>query len=128
MKQSRTVLLVGSIAAASCGPSIQSARFTSAPPRPDASEIRLYSAKLPECPFEELGIVHGKGRYFWNSMDDILDGMKSRARAMGGDAIVSLTSGEVVHGATQTGESVAIATAAGMSGTVVRFSNSECLH
>lgn len=125
MKQSPVIVLLGILAAASCGPRIQSARFTSVPARPPATEIRLYSAKLPECPFEELGLVSGKARYFWNSMDDILDSLKSRARAMGGDAIVSLNSAELVNGATQHGN---VSTQAGIFGTVVRFSDPDCIH
>lgn len=126
MRQSSVILLLGSLTATACGPTIKSARFTSAPARPDTTEIELYSAKLPECPFDELGIVSGKSEFFWNSMEDILDGMKSRARAMGGDAIVGVGSAEVVNGGTSYGNSVSISTSAGLSGTVVRFSDPDC--
>jgi hypothetical protein len=111
---------------AGCGPSIQSTRFMAARPEPTSGEILLYSTKLPECPYDEVGLISGKRRNFWVSMEDVLEEMKVRAREMGGHAIVGIGSGEVVTGATQSGNAVSLDTTELLTGTVVRFPEAQC--
>lgn len=114
---------------AACGPSIQSARFTPgvAPPaRAGAGEVLVFSTRLPECAFEEIGLVTGKPRGFWTSLETVLENMRERAREMGGDAIVGLGTSEVVTGASQAGGSVSLQTADRLAGTVVRFEDADC--
>jgi hypothetical protein len=120
------LLLAGS--AAGCGPSIDSARFNGAPrPQPRTAEVQIFSAKLPECAFEELGIVTGKRRVSWTSLDEVLEALRVRAREMGGDAIVRLGASEAVEaGVYQGGANVG--TVPSLSGTVIRFSNPGCVH
>ena len=119
-------LLATTALLAACGPSIQSARFQDVSPGPSADRILLFSSKLPECPYEEVGLITGKSRGFWTSLESVLEGMRDHARDMGGDAIVGLGTSEVVTGGSQAGNSVNVHTADRLTGTVVRFSDPDC--
>jgi hypothetical protein len=57
-------------------------------PRPDDCPIEVYSSKLPERPYEELGIIEGTGSFGEDSLEDILPKMKREACRAGGDAII----------------------------------------
>jgi hypothetical protein len=117
---------------AACGPSISSGSFgpDGSQPRPKDAPVRIYQAARPNCEFQEIGIVRGQPRTRFDSLDDIFDAMRSRARDMGGDAIVGLAVQE------QRGETVVVAngpvpvaSSAGVttySGTVVRFADPSC--
>ena len=127
MKPTFGAILILATAVASCGPSIDSARFDGAPrPQPRTAEVQIFSAKLPECPFEELGIVTGKRKVVWTSLDEVLDALRVRAREMGGDAIVRLGAAEAVSaGMYPNGTSVN--TSPSLSGTVIRFTDPGCV-
>jgi hypothetical protein len=92
--------------------------------------VRIYQAARPDCAFEEIGMVRGSPHTRFDSLDEIFDAMRSRARAMGGDAIVGLSiqeqRGETVVVANG---SVPVASSSGSttySGTVVRFADPSC--
>jgi hypothetical protein len=128
MPVSRLVALVAgvSIMAIGCAPGVSSTRFSEVAPHPADHEIRLYSTLVPECPYEELGLVSGKAKVPWTSGDAVLASVRDRARAMGGDAIVGLGQVRRVTGGTAVGESVSLDTTTELSGTVVRFTDPEC--
>jgi hypothetical protein len=122
----RTAVSVFPILLVACGPAVQSAPFHSVPPRPADHQIVLFSTKLPTCPYEEVGLVTGHRRHGFNSYESVLEAMKDRAREMGGDAIVALSQQQTVNGGTVVGKAVSINTSEGLSGTVIRFTESSC--
>lgn len=117
---------------AACGPSVSSGSFGphGSQPRPKDAPVRIYQSARPNCEFQEIGMVRGQPRTRFDSVDDIFDAMRSRARAMGGDAIVGLTIDEP-RGETVivSNGPVAVATSSGVttySGTIVRFADPSC--
>jgi hypothetical protein len=92
--------------------------------------VRIYQAARPNCEFQEIGIVRGQPRTRFDSLDEIFDAMRSRARAMGGDAIVGLTiqepRGETVVVASGLVPVVSSSGVTTYSGTVVRFADPSC--
>lgn len=121
-----TIVAGVSIMAVGCAPAVQSARFGEFSPRPSDHEVRLYSTKVPECPYEEVALVTGKARTPWTSTDRVLAAVRSRALELGGDAIVGLGQVRRVTGGTAVGESVSLDTTTDLSGTVVRFTDPDC--
>jgi hypothetical protein len=87
-------------------------------PDPEASEILVFSAKIPECPFDEIALVSaGKDdMQLGTGMDDLLEAMKQRAHELGGHAIVGLTERPRTK-----------AEGPSLAGTVIRFRSSECV-
>jgi len=117
---------------AACGPAVSSGSFepNGSQPRPKDAPVRIYQAAKPDCAFEEIGMVRGSPRTRFDSLDEIFDAMRSRARAMGGDAIVGLSiqepRGETVI---VNNGPVPVASTSGSttySGTVVRFTDPRC--
>ena len=74
-----------------------------------ANPIRLYSAALPRCPFEDVALITSQPRDLTSS-PRVLDGLRSEARRLGGDAVVNVRF---------LGETV-------LTGTVVRFTAPGC--
>jgi hypothetical protein len=88
------------------------------PHPPDAGEILVFSAKLPECPFEEIALISaegGRSAAGGTDMDRLLTALKQRAHELGGHAIVGLTDRPRTE---EEGPS--------LSGTIIRFTSSEC--
>jgi hypothetical protein len=87
------------------------------PHAPDASEILVFSAKLPECPFEEIALISAEGAQslLGTNMDRLLAALKDRAHELGGHAIVGLTE------RSRTEE-----VGPGLSATAIRFTSSDC--
>ena len=94
---------------------------------PTDHEIRIYRAIMPECPYEEIGIVSSRQRNKLISMDKVLEAAKERARKMGGDAIIGLSETDQAQGAVRVGETVALDRDPVLSGTVIRFSDRSCV-
>ncbi len=89
---STVILFLFSVAAVSgCSPAVRSTAFVQRPSMPTDHEIRIYRATMPECPYEEIGIVSSRQRNKLISMDKVLEAAKERARKMGGDAIIGLS-------------------------------------
>lgn len=110
---------------AGCGPAVQSTPFASFPARPAEHPIRLYSTKVPECPYEEVGLVSARRRYgLVVSMTEVLEALKARAREMGGDAVLRVSEGRVVSGGGQ--DAVTVSSTSVLSGTVIRFARPDC--
>ncbi len=117
---------------AGCAPAVQSVSFgsgTAASPPSDAP-VRVYGEQRPRCPVQEVGLVTGSPANGWQSGDRVLAAMRQRAREMGGDAIVGLTSEQVAEGSSGvvvngTG-AVAGSSTPVWKGTVVRFTDPSC--
>src|SRR5690606_30502638 len=77
---------------AGCGPRVRTTMIGQPSPAEGAErEIAVYSTKVPECAFEEVALITASGEAIINSMDGLLAALKSRARELGGHAIVGLT-------------------------------------
>ncbi|MFW6079264.1 MAG: hypothetical protein ACODAE_06570 [Gemmatimonadota bacterium] len=127
MERAVLVVVAAAVAASACGPSVRSATFTERSPRPRDHPVRVYSTQLPECDYEELGLVRvSEGMAFAVSLDAMLDALRERAREMGGDAVVGVTQISTTEGGTVTGQAVNLNTDDGLAGTVIRFSDADC--
>lgn len=62
------------------------------PARADDCSIEIFSSKVPDRPYEELGIIEGEGSFGADSLEDILPKMKQEACRAGGDAIIITSS------------------------------------
>ena len=99
---------------AGCGPSIRLTQLAPAHPSlPPEAEIMVSSVGIPECPFEELGLVTVRRN---EDGSVLLEVMKSEARRIGGHALVGL---EAVP-------RVPDHAAAGLTATIVRFTDATC--
>ncbi|HYR12412.1 MAG TPA: hypothetical protein VEQ60_31785 [Longimicrobium sp.] len=132
--QTSMLVLALSLAAAACGPSVQSASYVRLPQPPaerDAAAMRIYEHTRPDCAFEELGRLTGRRRLPTHSPDEIADAMRRRAAEMGGDAIIAF--GERQEGPSgviiPVSEHASIGTISSGTvfvGTVVRFTDPAC--
>ena len=60
----------------------------SAVAKPDDCQIEIFSSKLPDRGYEELGILEGEGFLGADSLEEVLPKMKREACRAGGDAII----------------------------------------
>jgi hypothetical protein len=74
--------------------------------------IRVYSSQQPTCAFTEIAIVTAQTETWLVSDDAALDALRSKARALGGDAVVG----------------VGFDKSHTISGTVIRFDHEDCTH
>lgn len=113
-----SMLLVACICVA-CAPRVRTTMIGQPmAPTPDQSEILVFSASLPDCPFEEIALISARMGEFEKpglGMDGLLAALKDRARELGGHAVVGLTD----HPRTK-------AEGPSLSGTAVRFTSSDC--
>ena len=56
--------------------------------KPDDCHIEIFSSKLPDREYEELGILEGEGFLGGDTLEMILPKMKREACRAGGDAII----------------------------------------
>ena len=79
---SAMVLLVGCASAKfiKTGPSM--------PAKPDDCDIEIFTSKLPDRQYEELGIIEGDTYFGADSLEEVLPKMKREACRAGGDAII----------------------------------------
>lgn len=127
MKRTAAMLVFGTaIPLAACGARVSSASFIEAAPKPPEHEIRLYSTKLPTCPYEEVGLVRSQRGEF-GSLDGALEALMRRARQMGGDAVVGLGQGVSVAGGTAIGDISTVSSQEVLAGTVIRFTDAGCV-
>jgi len=93
MTRTVTLLLLSALLAG-CSPAVRSTVFVDRPPKPADQPIRVYRTLLPQCPYEEIGLVtSGQGNKF-TSTEAALDALRTRAREMGGDAVIGLSYSE----------------------------------
>jgi hypothetical protein len=119
MLRTATVLITLSGSLVACGPQMRTTMIGQPhPPEAGPVDVLVYSAKLPDCPFDEIALVSaGKGDIPepGMGMDDLLAAMKQRAHELGGHAIVGLTE-----------RSRTKAEGPSLTGTIIRFRSSEC--
>lgn len=56
--------------------------------KPDDCQIEVFTSKMPDREYEELGILEGEGFFGGDTMEMILPKMKREACRAGGDAII----------------------------------------
>lgn len=99
-----------------CSPVVRSTALgPSYPPRAPDSEVLTFSVRLPECAFDEIGLVtvEKENSLTFIAVEEPLIALQKRR--MGGDAVIGLTQlppAEGLYG--------------GLSGTVIRFSQESC--
>ena len=86
----------------------------------------MYSIERPRCPFEEIGTVRSRKPAPWVSMEEVAESVRDVARELGGDAIIGVTNGTQLNGATVGGGTMSIDTDPVLSGTVIRFKGDDC--
>ncbi len=119
----RALVLVGVAAMVldGCAPTVSATRLLSAPPQPTDHEILLFAARVPSCPFDELGLISVEPGYVDKGEQSLLDALKRQARVMGGDGIVGLT-----HGRNSAEGPYGTNTWTVLSGTAIRFTDPDC--
>ena len=80
--------------------------------RPAQTSISVYSAEQPTCAFTEIAIVKARRETWMVSHDAALDALRSKARKLGGDAVVK----------------IAFDDSDAITGTVIRFDQEDCRH
>jgi hypothetical protein len=110
-----------------CSPAVRSTAFIALPPQPPSHPIRIFQSTQPECPFEEVGLVSSRQRNKLISMDEVLAALREKAREMGGDAVIGLSEANESQGARRTGQAVVVDRDPVLSGTVIRFTDRQCL-
>ena len=93
------------------------------PATPDSVAIPLYATTKPECPYDEIGAITVEGRVYRSVEAEVLEALKAKARAIGGQAIVGYTQSTRATG-TAAGESTDIHV---RSGTAIRFRSPDCM-
>ncbi|MCP4581828.1 MAG: hypothetical protein GY839_09420 [candidate division Zixibacteria bacterium] len=84
-----TLVAIGLIATIfSCASAKYIATGPSYPARPDDCTIEVFSSKLPDRDYEELGILEGEGSFGYDTLEKVLPKMKRQACRAGGDAII----------------------------------------
>jgi hypothetical protein len=131
--QNSVLVLALSLAAAACGPAVQSATYMPLPqPRAQsAGMMRIYEHTQPDCAFEELGRLSGWRRLPTHTPDDVANAMRRRASEMGGDAIIAFGQREegpsgVIVPISENASIGTISSSTVFVGTVVRFTDPGC--
>ena len=60
------------------------------PAKPEDYPIRLYFDQLPECEYQEIGMITSRQRNKLISMDAVTEALRCEARKMGGDAVINV--------------------------------------
>ena len=88
----RLVMVMWALSIIACLGGCSSAKFIatgqSYAARPEDCHIEIYSSKLPDREYEELGIIEGEGSFGADSLEKVLPKMKTEACKAGGDAII----------------------------------------
>ena len=75
---SKPVFLFLVVALAACGPKVKSQVRVQLDPLPSDHEVKVFSSELPQCPYEEVGII---------ASEDMTKTL-NRAREMGADGVI----------------------------------------
>jgi len=118
-KDARTLSLLLALASVGCGPAVQSMNFVPSPQPATPSDypIRIYGEAKPECEYREIGGVSSQKKNGLVSMERVMEGLRERARKMGGHAII----GTRFVGSAGGDDNDPV-----VSGTVIRFDDPTC--
>lgn len=93
--------------------------------RSDPSLIRFYEVQRPRCSFREVGHITAS-EWVFSSWDKVVQDTRKRASQMGGDAIISVRESTRIAAADVSTSGVSIRESTSLSGTVIRFTYSNC--
>jgi hypothetical protein len=68
------------------------------PPRGKYCAIEVFSSRIPDRDYDEIGIVEGTGSLWKADMDDVLPRMKEEACLVGGEALIMGSSDTFTEG------------------------------
>ena len=94
--------------------------------RTPASEIRFYETQRPRCEYREVGHITTTRTTWLTSWSSAVRKTRERASEMGGDALVSFRESSRISGATISHGGISTHESNSISGTVIRFANSNC--
>ena len=113
------VLLVGP----ACGASLQVTPFAPGkhPPRSAEHPLQMFSTRMPECPYEEVGLLRAEAETGLTRWQRVVDAFMAQARQMGGDAVILRQGAEirVRDDGEVVGDDV-------LAGTVIRYQSTGC--
>lgn len=124
----KRIFVISGLCLLGCTPATRVVRLspTEYDPRPEHYPIRLYRESLPECPYEEIGIVTSRQRHKLISMDTVAESLREKARELGGDAVIRLSEQDQIQGAVVSSSEVKLDRDPVLSGTVIRFTRPDC--
>ena len=100
---------------------------TAFPPRPVGHPIRFFVTSRPQCRFTEIATVRSTARRFWQSREAVLEALRAKTRALGGDAIVDFREESVITGTRSDANGGAFVDRAYVpQGVAVRFVDPTC--
>lgn len=111
------------ILTSACGVAVRATPFSPGQyaARPAEAPVQMFSTKVPECAYEELGLLRAEPRSGFTRWQSVVDEFLERVRRMGGDGVI-LRQGVELR-ASGEGE---VVTEEVLSGTVIRFERDEC--
>ena len=115
-----TLSLTAIILLSACASAKFVATGKSYPAKPDNCDIEVFTSKLPDREYEELGIIEGEGSLGSDSFSEVLPKMKVEACRAGGDAIILLTSQKSVD-VTGGNENIMSSDKLNVTATVIRW-------
>ena len=129
MRYAKFALLVFvSACAAASGPTVRvtNVRPEQWEPRPASYDIRIYTDKEPRCEYTTIALLSTDQTRDIRTVDDLLQILRSKARELGGDAIMKLghetsTAGIAGHDYSYTLEKTEV-----WSGTLIRWKSQAC--
>jgi len=90
-------------------------------------DIRFYETQRPRCEYREVGHITTTRNTWFTSWNSAVRKTRERASLMGGDAIVSFRESSRINGATISHGGISTHESSSISGTVVRFTNRNCM-
>ena len=98
------------------------------PPRPATYPIRIYREQRPRCAFEEVALISAAPKIITHNNEALADALRVKARELGGDAIIGISTESRVTGASpsSSGNGVDLDRATILSGTVIHFKSADC--
>jgi hypothetical protein len=95
------------------------------PPTPDSVAIPLYASTTPSCPFEEIAALTVEGAGMLTSDAGVLDALRAKARAVGGQAIIGYS--QANRSASDHDPSMPPGKVRVRNGTAIRFRSPACM-
>jgi hypothetical protein len=66
-------------------------------PKPENCAMEVFTSRVPDRPYEEIGIIEGQGMMGAESLEDVLPEMIKEACKAGGDALILLSTERSVN-------------------------------
>ena len=106
-----------------CAPDVRTTAFQKIPPKHENAPIKIFSFKLPQCIFEEIGFVNVRQPNKFISMDEVMRSLLVEVRRLGGDAVIGLNETNPIH-SVRGGRRIDRDPV--LSGTVIKFTDPYC--